>query len=117
MSRTVREVFEDHLSLRLEGKTNEDIEKNYSKDCVAIGPDYRFEGYDGLRESAKKLAEEVGDDAEFEYVREEVEWEFAYLVWKSKAKGRKVEHGVDSFLIRDGKIVVQSIFYKVEKTD
>lgn len=114
MGRTTNEVFESHLQLRMEGKVEEDIEKNYASDVVLLSSIKRFTGKDGVRESADDLSNDIGD-AKFEYVKKEVEGEFAFLIWKVKSETVLVEHGVDSFLIKDGKIRVQSIFYAVKK--
>ncbi len=114
MSRSTDEVFESHLRLRLEGKVEEDIEQNFSPDVVLISSIKRLTGHDGIRESAQDLQHDVGD-AKFTYVRKVVEGEFAYLIWKAESDTVKVEHGVDSFLIRNGKILVQSVYYAVEE--
>lgn len=113
MNRTTKEVFESHLQLRLEGKIAEDIERNYASDVVLLSSIKRFTGKDGVKESADDLSRDIGD-AKFEYVKKEIEGEFAFLIWKARSETIRVEHGVDSFLIRDGKILVQSIFYALQ---
>lgn len=114
MSRSAIEVFENHLQLRLVGKVEEDIEKNYSPSVVLISSVRTFHGKDGVRASAAQLERDIGE-AEFEYVRKVVEGEFAYLLWKARSPTVTVENGVDSFLIRDGQIQAQSIFYEVKR--
>ena len=49
----------------------------------------------------------------FEYPSKEVEGDYALLVWNAKSDNYHVDHGVDSFVIRDGRIVMQSIFYRL----
>jgi hypothetical protein len=39
--------------------------------------------------------------------------ELAYLEWTADSDGVRIEQGVDSFLIRDGLIRVQTIYYRV----
>jgi hypothetical protein len=42
-----------------------------------------------------------------------IEGEFAVLEWRAKNHSVEVKEPADSFVIRDGKIVFQSIHYKV----
>lgn len=104
--RSTTEVFTDHLELRLKGDIETDINRNYDQDVVLISSVDRFEGHDGVRASAEQLSQDIGD-ARFEYVKTAVEGEFAFLIWKAKSDTKVIHHGVDSFLIRDGKILVQ----------
>ncbi len=110
--RSTKEVFESHLLLRKEGKVEEDIQTNYSDDIVIISSVSKFYGHDGVRKSANVLENDIGD-SEFIYVKQEVEQSIAYLVWNAESNN-KITSGTDSFLIKDGKIKIQTIYYEVE---
>jgi len=42
-----------------------------------------------------------------------VEGELGFLEWSARGSGAEVEDGADSYLIRDGRIVAQTIHYTV----
>jgi hypothetical protein len=46
-----------------------------------------------------------------------VDGETAYLEWSARSGERRVEDGVDTFLVRDGLIVVQTVRYTVTEGD
>jgi hypothetical protein len=54
-------------------------------------------------------------DVTFEYVQQWVEGEVAMLVWDARSSAGIVRGAADTFLIRNGRIVVQTIQYRVEK--
>jgi hypothetical protein len=113
MGRTAREVFEDHLRTGTEGTVEEDIERNYASTVVILSRDGVRHGHDGLRKQARKLQDEL-PNCSFHYGVQLVEGEMAFLEWTAEADGARVRDGADSYLIRDGKIVVQTIHYTVE---
>ena len=48
------------------------------------------------------------------YRGEPVTGDFAFIEWRATGDRIEVEEGADSFIIRNGKIVAQSIHYKVK---
>ncbi|HEX6416423.1 MAG TPA: nuclear transport factor 2 family protein [Candidatus Saccharimonadales bacterium] len=114
MVRTTTEVFEDHLHKRLKGEVKEDISTNFSPDVVVLTGTGAFYGHEGVQESAKQLAANLGA-ATFEYRHTLIEGEYAFLEWTAHAEGKKVCDGADSFVIRDGKIIFQSIHYSTSE--
>jgi len=115
-NRSADEVFKAHLELRLQGNVEEDITQNYSPDVVLISNHGIFRGHSGVRESAALLQQQL-PDPEITYNIQENVSEMAYLVWSGKSTHTEVSHGVDSFLIREGKILVQTIFYDLESAE
>ena len=114
MSRTAQHVFQSHLDLRKQGQTDEDIRQNYAKDVVILANDGTYYGHSGVEESATLLQSRL-PDAQFSYHTQLVHENAAFLVWSAASPNKKVCHGADSFLIEDGLIKVQTIYYKVEK--
>ncbi len=51
--------------------------------------------------------------ATFQYRTRLVDGEMAFLEWTAQAEGTEVKDGADSFLIRDGRILAQTIHYTV----
>lgn len=112
--RTPEEVFKSHLGLRKQGKTEEDIKANYAEDVIVVSNWGTFFGHDGVRESARILSEHL-PNATFEYDIDLTEKQVGFLVWSSESSnGLTVRNGVDSFIIKNGKIVVQTIYYTLE---
>lgn len=109
-NRSVREVFEDHLRNRENGALETDLEQNYADDVVLLTCYGVFKGHDGVRESEDILHRKV-PNAAFEYVQTLDANEVAFLEWRARGDGVEVRDGVDSFLIRDGRILVQTIHY------
>ena len=113
--RTPREVLEDHLRRAKEGDIAGDVGANYAEEVILIDREKVRRGHDGVHDAARQLADEL-PDALYEYVMTAVEGELAYLQWKATARGARVEHGTDTFVIRDGLIRAQTWYYRVERT-
>lgn len=110
--RTPTEVFNDHLARRLAGDVEGDIKENYSEDVVFLTGTGAFEGHEGVRKSAGELSKYVGD-IPYEYNHTLVKGDYAFLEWTAKGSDKKVLDGADSFVIKDGKIILQTIHYSV----
>lgn len=110
--RATREVLEDHLHLRSAGDLEADLQRNYAADVVLLCEPAVLCGRDAVRKSAEQLAWQI-PQARFEYPTRRVEGEYALLIWNARSPGGRVHHGVDTFVIRAGRIVLQSIYYRV----
>lgn len=105
-------VFDSHLALRLANDVEGDIAQNYSHDVVLMTCTGTFHGHDGVRASAGELAGYL-PEAKFTYVLRMVEGDVAFLVWTGQSEKGTVRDGVDTFVVREGKIVAQTIHYTV----
>jgi hypothetical protein len=114
--RSTRDVLEDHLRLRRQGfgKVEEDIARNYAEDVVLLTGFGVFRGHEGVRRSAQILREQL-PCTRYQYRTKLVNGEMAFLEWSARCPTAVVEEGADSFLIRDGRIVVQTIHYTVHR--
>lgn len=111
--RSTQEVFDDHLNLRMRGETEQDIARNYADDVVVLSGSGITYGLEGIRTTATIL-EKYMPGGSWEYPVRLVEGDYAFLQWTGRtAEGRVVCDGADSFLIRDGRIVFQSIYFTV----
>ena len=70
-------------------------------------------GRDAGRQSADRLGLQL-PDAQFEFTSKQIDGEYAFLVWKAHAAKFRVEDGADSFVVRDGRIAMQSIYYRLQ---
>ena len=113
-SRSPAEVLEDHLEKALEGRVEEDLARNYAADVVVLMADGVHHGHDGVRELAALLQEQL-PQSRFVYTATVVAGDVALLEWTARDdSGARVEDGVDSFVIRDGRIRAQTIHYTVD---
>jgi hypothetical protein len=116
MSRSTKDVFEDHLALRMHGDVEGDILRNYADDIVILSGDGEFRRHDGVRTSAKMLDKRL-PKARLTYRSKLVDGDVAFLEWSAESPSGRVDDGTDTFVIRDGKIAVQTIHYTVRPLD
>lgn len=114
--RTTQEVLDDHLALAASGDWRTDLERNVADDVVVLTGFGRFTGRDEVRVLAELLEAQL-PDASFEYTTVLVHDDVAFLEWTADGPTTRVRDGADSFVIRDGRIVVQTIHYTVEVID
>lgn len=112
--RKTQEVLEDHLYFSKKGSVEEDLERNFSKDVKLLTTYGIYRGHKGVQELAKILQEEL-PQASFKYKNFLVEGEVGFLEWSGYSREKKVEDGADSYLVRGGLIVLQTIHYTVSE--
>jgi hypothetical protein len=113
-TRSTIEVLEDHLERPERGDIEGDLEHNYAQDIVLLCEKGVLKGRDAVRMSAKALADQL-PDARFRYPFKAVDGAHALLHWSAQSPNAVVDLGVDTFVIRDGRIVLQTVSYPVEK--
>ena len=112
--RTTDEVLRDHLQLRLNGDIDTDVVRNYALDVVLVTAERCYYGHRGILESAALLNDRIAGAA-FEYVTVRVERELGFLEWKAEGQDVIVTDGRDTFLIRGGEILVQTVHYTITR--
>lgn len=110
--RSTAEILDDHLRESQVGSVDVDLARNYATDLIVLTSRGVFRGHEGLRRLAQHLREEL-PSASFEYLTRLVEGELGLLEWTARAEGSGVDDGADSYLIREGRIVGQTIHYTV----
>jgi hypothetical protein len=108
--RSTTEVFMDHLHQRYIGNIECDLKRNYSKDIIMVENYGIFHGFDGVRQSAK-LLDKLVPTRKYRMDKLVFYKDKAFEVWSVDADGVKVTDGMDAFIIRNGKIMVQTIYY------
>jgi hypothetical protein len=114
--RTTKEVLDDHLNLSKNGSVEEDLSRNYSEDVLLLTSFGIYRGHEGLKSLAKMVLEQL-PDASFKYNKVLIEEEIGFLEWSASSKKAKVEDGADSYVVRNGRIVAQTIHYTVTNKD
>jgi len=115
-ARSAAEVFDSHLRLRECNDLEADLRTNYAADVVLLTCTGVFRGHEGVRASAAELRRYF-PDGKYDYVHRMVEGDVAFLVWTGCSPVGEVKDGADTFVIRDGRIVVQTIHYTVDHHD
>jgi len=116
-ARTCREVLDDHLACRESGDLESDPQRNYADDVVVLTPTGCRRGHDGIRRSAELLYQAVHHTDGYEYSAIVTDDRVALLEWSCIGKEMRIADGVDSFLIEEGRILVQTIRYTVIVAD
>ena len=109
MARTPQEVFAHHAEVLIGGDL-EGIVSDYADDAVFITPAGVLRGKDGVREGFTKLLADV-PNAEWAVPTQIFEGDVLFIEWSAKAANSRVEDGIDTFVFRDGEIVVQTVRY------
>jgi ketosteroid isomerase-like protein len=106
LTASTRTILGRHLQATLAGSID-DIMDNYAEDSVLYVSQGPVRGLDELRHFYETLLE--SRPASFakavEFIRQDVEEDVAFVVWRC---GIDLPFATDTFLIRDGKIRVQT---------
>src|SRR5512141_880293 len=99
-------VLDNHLAAAQRGDLDA-VLSDFSADSVLFLPQGPVRGIAGLRDFYKTFLTKPpsGFPKAFVLLRRDVEGEVAYIVWKAEPG---VRLATDTFLVRDGKIVVQT---------
>ena len=95
----------------------EEVLKDYTDDSVFISPDGRLTGLDQLREAFQGFFNGLFRPGTYQFTmdRMEIEGDLAFIAWHSSNEGAEVTLATDTFVIRDGKIAVQTFAAKIEQ--
>lgn len=113
MANSTADVLGHHLSCFERGDLDGIVE-DYSHDAVLFTPDGVLNGPAAIRGLfVKMFAEFAKPGASFEMVRQDTAGEAAYIIWRAETADNVYELGTDTFVIRDGQIVLQSFAGKI----
>ena len=111
--RTTEEVFLDHLEHRKAGRLDLDIERNYAPDVVIVSNIGTFFGHSGVRQSGT-LLRTLLPTYNYKFNSLLIHNDIAFEEWEAKSHDVVVRDGIDAFVIKNGKIRVQTIYYVAE---
>lgn len=111
-ARSAAQVFDEHLRLRQQGDFETDLAHNYAGDVRMFAASGIFRGHDGVREQYRRLQHDLRG-ARYQYLTRRVDGEVCFLEWAAHGDGARVDDGVDTLVVRDGRIVAQTIHYTV----
>ena len=107
-------VLGHHLEVVI-AKDVDAILSDYTEASVLYTQERQFRGLDELREFFTGFVGLLTPEvlAKFKMVRQDVEGEIAYIVW---TVGDMIPLGSDTFVVRDGKIMVQTLAVHVTES-
>jgi hypothetical protein len=109
--RSAEEVLAAHLRRRGAGEVEEDLRENFDNHVAVLASDGVHRGHDGVRYLLLLLREDL-PDATFGWRLALVEGEIALVEWEARSPGGHAEEGVDSYVIRGGRIVGMTMSFE-----
>ena len=111
-------VLNHHLQAFSAGDADEAI-KDYTEDSILITPDATLKGLSSIHAAFRDLFSGLFKSGTYDFTmdRTEVVGEIAYIVWHSVNQDADVTLGTDTYVIQDGKIVVQTYTARIEEKE
>ena len=110
---TTQDVLTHHLNCFGKGDLN-GMMADYAAESKFFTPDGLLRGSEAIRRFFVRLFEEFAKPGmSFEMVRQDVCGDTAYIVWKAETADNHFEVGTDTFIVQDGKIVMQTFAGKI----
>ena len=102
MTRSPQEIFKGHGQALL-AEDLEGIVANFAEEAVVITPKGAKRGHSGVREAFTELFADL-PGAKWDLQKVVFEGDILFLEWAAQAGDSRAEHGVDTFVFRDGLI-------------
>jgi len=114
---TTRQVFEHHLNAFSAGDLD-GILSDYTDDAVVISPDGALKGRQAIRGFFEAVLASLFKPGTYQITMDtlHVVDDVVYIVWHANCASADIVFAADTFLIRDGKIAVQTFAAKIEPT-
>lgn len=109
------QVLNHHLQALGAGKLDEILE-DYVEDSVLIMPDATIKGRDGIRAAFEGFLSGLFKPGTYELVLDtrRLEGDVAYIIWHAKCASADIVFATDTFIVKGGKIAVQTFAAKIE---
>ena len=105
---STKEVVDNHLKCFGEGDIK-GILSDYAPGAVLFTPEGPLRSVDAIKAFFHTLLAEFGKPgATFSLKHQSVEGDYGYILWTAETADNVYELGTDTFVVRDGRIVVQS---------
>ena len=110
---TTQDVLTHHLNCFGDGDIVGTM-ADYTAESRFFTPDGVLRGSEAIRRFFVSLFEEFAKPGiSFEMLRQEVDGDTAYIVWKAETADNRFELGTDTFIVQNGKIVTQTFAGKI----
>ncbi|MEV5634089.1 hypothetical protein [Micromonospora tulbaghiae] len=118
MARSTEQVLRDHLQRRRDGDLDGDLRINYHPKVRLLSAEGVHHGHSGVRYLAGILRSYV-HDGDYRYRQILTDGDVGMLVWSGRcvADETALHDGVDTYVIRGGLLVAQTIHYSAAALD
>ncbi len=105
---STKDVVDHHLKSFGEGDLK-GILSDYAPGAILFTPEGPLRGIDAIRSLFRAMLAEFGKPgAAFSLKQQFVEGDYAYILWTAETADNVYELGTDTFVVQEGKIVIQS---------
>lgn len=110
-----RQVFEHHSRALARGDVD-DVLSDYTEDSVVITASGVRKGRKAIRGAFEGFVAGLLKPGTYEFTLDSlsVEGEIAYVIWHAKCATANIVLGTDTFVVKDGKIAVQTFAAKID---
>ena len=110
---STKDVLDNHLKCFGEGDLA-GILSDYAPGAVLFTPEGPLRSVDAIKSFFQALLAEFGKPgATFSLKHQSIEGDYGYILWTAEIADNVYGLGTDTFVVRDGKIVVQSFAGKI----
>ena len=111
--RSTTDIVDNHLKSFGEGDLN-GILSDFASMAILFTPDGALEGVDAIRPLFEGLlAEFAKPGSSFKLKHLSIKGDYAYILWTAETADNSYDMVTDTFVVQDGKIVVQSFAAKI----
>jgi hypothetical protein len=114
IGKRTEETLQKHLQAFGSGDVDA-VMADYDETAVFIKQDGTLRGTDEIRSFFESLVADLPPGSTLDVSEQIVEEEIAYIVWSGESEKVKIPFATDTFIVRDGKIVAQTLAAQMEK--
>jgi ketosteroid isomerase-like protein len=108
-------VLDHHLAAFSAGDVDALLE-DYTDESLFISPDATVKGREALHAAFTRIVSGLFKPGTYDFTMDvvKVEGDIAYMVWHASCGAAEVVFATDTFVVRDGKIAVQTFAAKID---
>ena len=108
------QVLNHHLQALGNGNLDEVLD-DYVEESILVTPDGTVKGLGGIRAAFEGFLSGLFKPGTYQltFDARHVEGEVAYILWHARCASADIAQGTDTFIVKDGKILVQTFAAKV----
>ena len=114
IGKRTEETLQRHLQAFGSGDVDA-LMADYDEAAVLIMPDGPLRGTAEIRSGFESLLADLPPGSTLEMSKQIVEGEIAYIVWSGESEKVTIPFATDTFVVRDGKIVAQTLTAQMKK--
>ena len=112
---TTQEVLNHHLESFGKGDVDE-LVSDFTEESVVITPTDTIKGLDAIRGLFEAFTTDMlPPGCTFEMIKMDVSGDVAYVFWNAESDSHKFTAATDTFVVKEGKILVQTFAGLVEE--